>query len=146
MTGERLARYFHQKVTSPRELHWVKCPGESRTGGGQVQPFLPESVSGRSKTPHRGRLPGLCRTSRGLCRPWFRFVNTWRTSVRTLFLSAFAALRDPISRAYYTRKMSQEGRHQIQCLSPTAIKQLQISLTERIHISISYHWILSFTS
>ncbi len=30
---------------------------------------------------------------------------------RALFLSAFAALRDPISRAYYTRKMSQGKRH-----------------------------------
>ncbi|CSF32005.1 transposase [Shigella sonnei] len=30
---------------------------------------------------------------------------------RALFLSAFAALRDPLSRAYYTRKMSQGKRH-----------------------------------
>ncbi|HFI3445435.1 TPA: IS110 family transposase, partial [Escherichia coli] len=30
---------------------------------------------------------------------------------RALFLSAFAALRDPIFRAYYTRKMSQGKRH-----------------------------------
>ncbi|EIC6029345.1 transposase [Salmonella enterica subsp. enterica serovar Corvallis] len=30
---------------------------------------------------------------------------------RALFLSAFAVLRDPISRAYYTRKMSQGKRH-----------------------------------
>ncbi|HGD8419074.1 TPA: transposase, partial [Escherichia coli] len=30
---------------------------------------------------------------------------------RALFLSASAALRDPISRAYYTRKMSQGKRH-----------------------------------
>lgn len=30
---------------------------------------------------------------------------------RTLFLSAFAALRDPISRAYYTRKIQQGKRH-----------------------------------
>jgi transposase len=30
---------------------------------------------------------------------------------RAMFLSAFAALRDPISRAYYTRKISQGKRH-----------------------------------
>jgi transposase len=30
---------------------------------------------------------------------------------RALFLSAFAALRDPVSRAYYTRKVSQGKRH-----------------------------------
>ncbi|MHB8348163.1 MAG: IS110 family RNA-guided transposase [Acidiferrobacterales bacterium] len=30
---------------------------------------------------------------------------------RTLFLSAFAALRDPVSRAYYDRKISQGKRH-----------------------------------
>ncbi|EFX7687906.1 TPA: IS110 family transposase, partial [Shigella flexneri] len=30
---------------------------------------------------------------------------------RALFLSAFAALRDPLSRTYYTRKMSQGKRH-----------------------------------
>jgi hypothetical protein len=30
---------------------------------------------------------------------------------RTLFLSAFAALRDPISRAYYARKVQQGKRH-----------------------------------
>jgi transposase len=30
---------------------------------------------------------------------------------RALFLSAFAALRDPISRAYYARKISQGKRH-----------------------------------
>ncbi|HGA5440711.1 TPA: transposase [Salmonella enterica subsp. enterica serovar Eastbourne] len=30
---------------------------------------------------------------------------------RALFLSVFAALREPISRAYYTRKMSQGKRH-----------------------------------
>ncbi|AIL35447.1 IS110 family transposase [Shigella flexneri] len=30
---------------------------------------------------------------------------------RALFLSAFTALRDPLSRAYYTRKMSQGKRH-----------------------------------
>jgi transposase len=30
---------------------------------------------------------------------------------RALFLSAFAALRDPVSRAYYTRKISQGKRH-----------------------------------
>ena len=30
---------------------------------------------------------------------------------RTLFLSAFAALRDPISRAYYSRKIQQGKRH-----------------------------------
>lgn len=30
---------------------------------------------------------------------------------RTLFLSAFAALRDPISRAYYARKIQQGKRH-----------------------------------
>jgi transposase len=30
---------------------------------------------------------------------------------RALFLSAFAALRDPLSRAYYTRKISQGKRH-----------------------------------
>ena len=30
---------------------------------------------------------------------------------RTMFLSAFAALRDPISRAYYDRKISQGKRH-----------------------------------
>ncbi|WP_162774104.1 transposase, partial [Shigella sonnei] len=30
---------------------------------------------------------------------------------RALFLSAFAALREPLSRAYYTRKMSQGKRH-----------------------------------
>ncbi|MEF2251604.1 IS110 family transposase, partial [Ralstonia solanacearum] len=30
---------------------------------------------------------------------------------RTLFLSAFAALRDPISHAYYTRKIQQGKRH-----------------------------------
>jgi transposase len=30
---------------------------------------------------------------------------------RTMFLSAFAALRDPISRAYYARKISQGKRH-----------------------------------
>jgi transposase len=30
---------------------------------------------------------------------------------RTLFLSAFAALRDPVSRAYYTRKIGQGKRH-----------------------------------
>ena len=30
---------------------------------------------------------------------------------RALFLSAFAALRDPISRAYYTRKINQGKRH-----------------------------------
>ncbi|EAY2166273.1 IS110 family transposase [Salmonella enterica] len=34
-----------------------------------------------------------------------------KTLKRALFLSAFAALRDPISRAYYTRKMSQGKRH-----------------------------------
>jgi hypothetical protein len=28
-----------------------------------------------------------------------------------MFLSAFAALRDPTSRAYYTRKISQGKRH-----------------------------------
>ncbi len=30
---------------------------------------------------------------------------------RTMFLSAFAALRDPISRAYYDRKIRQGKRH-----------------------------------
>ena len=30
---------------------------------------------------------------------------------RTLFLSAFAALRDPVSRAYYERKIQQGKRH-----------------------------------
>ncbi len=30
---------------------------------------------------------------------------------RTMFLSAFAALRDPVSRAYYDRKISQGKRH-----------------------------------
>ncbi len=30
---------------------------------------------------------------------------------RALFLSAFAALRDPISRAYYSRKIQQGKRH-----------------------------------
>ena len=30
---------------------------------------------------------------------------------RALFLSAFAALRDPISKAYYTRKINQGKRH-----------------------------------
>ena len=30
---------------------------------------------------------------------------------RTTFLSAFAALRDPVSRAYYDRKISQGKRH-----------------------------------
>ena len=30
---------------------------------------------------------------------------------RAMFLSAFAALRDPLSRAYYTRKISQGKRH-----------------------------------
>jgi transposase len=30
---------------------------------------------------------------------------------RALFLSAFAALRDPVSRAYYERKVSQGKRH-----------------------------------
>ncbi|KVD40503.1 hypothetical protein WI84_07720 [Burkholderia ubonensis] len=30
---------------------------------------------------------------------------------RALFLSAFAALRDPVSRAYYTRKVQQGKRH-----------------------------------
>lgn len=30
---------------------------------------------------------------------------------RTLFLSAFAALRDPVSRAYYDRKIQQGKRH-----------------------------------
>lgn len=34
-----------------------------------------------------------------------------KTLKRALFLSAFAVLRDPISRAYYTRKMSQGKRH-----------------------------------
>jgi transposase len=34
-----------------------------------------------------------------------------KTLKRALFLSAFAALRDPISRAYYTRKISQGKRH-----------------------------------
>ncbi|EON11220.1 transposase [Pandoraea sp. SD6-2] len=30
---------------------------------------------------------------------------------RALFLSAFAALRDPISRAYYSRKIQQSKHH-----------------------------------
>ena len=30
---------------------------------------------------------------------------------RALFLSAFAALRDPVSRIYYDRKISQGKRH-----------------------------------
>lgn len=34
-----------------------------------------------------------------------------KTLKQAPFLSAFAALRDPISRAYYTRKLSQEKRH-----------------------------------
>ena len=34
-----------------------------------------------------------------------------KTLKRALFLSAFAALRDPISRAYYARKISQGKRH-----------------------------------
>ncbi|NGJ05895.1 IS110 family transposase, partial [Escherichia coli] len=37
---------------------------------------------------------------------------------RALFLSAFAALRDPLSRAYYTRKMSQGKRHNQALIEP----------------------------
>ena len=34
-----------------------------------------------------------------------------RSSQRALFLSAFAALSDPISRAYYGRKRAQQKKH-----------------------------------
>lgn len=36
-----------------------------------------------------------------------------KTLKRALFLSAFAALRDPISKAYYTRKINQGKRHNL---------------------------------
>ncbi len=69
-------------------------------------------------------MPVMQPSSRCLCwsyagNPAFRFADMWVTPVkrgnktlkRVLFLSAFASLRDPISRAYYTRKMSQGKRH-----------------------------------
>lgn len=51
--------------------------------------------------------------------PALRLVDPGRTPVQTgqqgaqraLFLSAFAALRDPVSRAYYSRKIQQGKRH-----------------------------------
>jgi hypothetical protein len=41
---------------------------------------------------------------------------------RAMFLSAFAALRDPVSRAYYTRKISQGKRHNQAHSSPTTVR------------------------
>ncbi|CAG9268329.1 hypothetical protein PUN4_550248 [Paraburkholderia unamae] len=80
----------------------------------------------RPQTPHRGRAqsirfgrsPGSLRWPR-TSYPALRLIHTWRASVQArqqgaqtrLVLSAFAALRDPISRAYYARKVQQGKRH-----------------------------------
>ncbi len=81
----------------------------------------------RSPAPHRSHHQDLrhCRAPRRLRRPRTRDPTIRHTSIRgehpsrrgnkilkrTMFLSAFAALRDPESRAYYDRKIAQGKRH-----------------------------------
>ncbi len=80
----------------------------------------------RGETPDRCGEPRLCvcgpsgclrRVGAGHAALWARpsevncLPDAETNSTNAMFLSAFAALRDPISRAYYVRKISQGKRH-----------------------------------
>lgn len=70
------------------------------------------------------------------CHPAFRPLHPWPASIQArqqgakhaLLLSAFAALRDPVSRAYYARKV-QQGKRGNQALIALAPRRRDVMFT-----------------
>ena len=111
----------YAQVEAPVEAH-PSSPGPDVFSGGRYQDRSTDPHrSLRQRLPHR-RAPGLLRRPDPVTWRSGSSIRADRASrkgnkvlKRTLYLSAFAALKDPLSRDYYDRKLA-EGKHHNQAL------------------------------